>query len=149
MSSKGIGSNIDLLGGGEAAGSQAQFAIYLQLFTQLLAAVQTLTPGAASPYIVTPWTTSGALDISTAFPALQTGTISVRQSPAAPVNVTLPAAGGPWIILDGAGVAAADNITVLAPGGLTINGGASKVINTNWGGLLCTLDGTNYIASVL
>lgn len=130
---------------GEDTGSQSQVAIFLELFTQLVAVAQTVVPPAASPYIVTPWVTAGDLVISTAFPTLTTGTISVRQGTPGALNVTLPGAGGPWIILDGAGVAASDHITILPPGGFTINGGASFVINANWGGAICILDGTNYI----
>lgn len=126
---------------GESAGSQAQYGIFLQLLTQIAEALT----GGTNPFSVSAWTTAGNLVISTAFPTLKAGTISIRQTTPAAINVTLPASGGPWIIADGAGVAATDNITVLPPSGKTILGTTSYVISTNWGVQTFILDGNNYI----
>jgi hypothetical protein len=126
---------------GQAAGFQAQFNLLLKLLAQIAGTLS----GPGNPYGVSAWTIAGNLVISTAFPSLQNGTISIRQAIAAAINVTLPGYGGPWTIVDGAGVAAAHNITVLAPAGFTIEGGASFVISANWGAAMFVLDGTNYI----
>lgn len=126
---------------GESAGGQAQFGILLQQVTR----IATSLAGGTNPFSVSAWTAAGALVIATAFPNLKTGTISIRQTVPAAINVTLPASGGPWIIADGAGVAATDNITVLPPAGKTILGTTSYVISTNWGVQTFILDGNNYI----
>lgn len=128
---------------GQAAGSQAQVATYLKLFTRLVTAAEAANRG--NPYAVTPWTGAGDLDLTTAFPSLSSGTISIRQITPAAIAVALKTSGGPWTIVDGAGVAAADNITVTAPVGFTINGAATFVISTNWGSATFVLDGNNYI----
>lgn len=136
-------SQIGAPSGGQAAGSQAQFANLLQILTKILAA---LTPP-PNPYAVQPWTAAGDLVIATAFPDLTAGMFSIRQGTAAAINVTLPNSGGPWGVADGAGVAAADNITVLPPAGFTILGTSSYVISTDWDAALFVLDGTNYIVA--
>lgn len=134
----------DLIGGsgsGESAGGQAQYGVFLQLLTIIAEALS----GGTNPFAVSAYTAAGDLVIATAFPTLKTGTISIRQTVPAAINVTLPPSGGPWIISDGAGVAAADNITVKPPAGKTILGTTSYVINTNWGTQTFILDGNNYI----
>lgn len=128
---------------GQDAGSQAQSGILLQLLTRIATALE----GPGNPDAVYAFAGPGNLDIGAAYPNLQNGTIVIDQTTPAALNVTLPSAGGPWTVADGAGVAAVDNITVLAPAGKTINGGASKVINTNWGSFKFVLNGTNYIAT--
>ena len=144
----GPGSNVPLGIGGEAAGSQAQYNLFLQLLARIVKAIE--NEPTATPYTVFPWTTAGNLNVASAFPGLTTGTISVRQTVPTALNVTLPTSGGPWIVADGAGVAGANHISVLPPGGLTINGsGSAFVISTNWQAAIFILDGTNYIANVL
>lgn len=125
---------------GASSGTQSQTNIQLQLLAKLVAAAQASVKG--SPYVTYPWLTAGDLTIGTAFPGILTGTVSVRQTVAAAVNVYLTASGGPWIIGDGAGVAAAHNITVLPAigSGQTIKGAASLVISTNWRFLMFMLD---------
>lgn len=133
----------DRAGSGQQAGTQAQFAIFLQLFTQLLAAVKVLIVPTGL-YAIHDWAT-GDLDIATAFPGVTTGTFVIKTGMA--TNVFLPATGGPWIIQDGLGDAAADNITVTPPGALTIRGGATFVMATNWESKLFNLDGTDFLVS--
>lgn len=128
---------------GQNSGNQSQEGIFLQLLTRIVVALE----GPGNPYAVSAWTTAGDLVIAMAFPSLRNGTISIRQAIPAAINVTLAPTAGPWIIVDGAGVAAADSITVLPPAGFTIQGGASYVINTDWGSAIFVLDGTNYIVA--
>lgn len=141
----GVGLLDSITGGGQAAGSEAQTNVYLQLFARLVAAAEAANKG--NPYVVRPFTAAGDLNIATAFPGVTTGTVSVRQGTPGAVNVALPTSGGPWIIGDGAGVASADNITVLpaSGSGQTINGGSSFVISTDWQFLMFILDGDNWI----
>lgn len=130
---------------GGAAGGQAQFNLLLQLVRRLV----TVFEGQAlqAPYQVYPWTDAGPLDIAAALPRAASGILSIRQGTPAAINVTLPSANGPWTVGDGAGVAGADNITVLPPVGFTINGGASDVISTNWEFKTYVIDGANFIIS--
>lgn len=63
---------------------------------------------------------------------------SIKVSAGAPVNVTLPLSsdvgqGRIYIITDISGAAGANNITLTASGGDTINGAATFIINTNYG----------------
>lgn len=145
MSSTGNSPLINALGmrGGESAGSQAQFSSLLQILTKILEALGGIGAGPLyTPYV---WAQAGDLDITTVFPNATTGTFIIRQPTPAAINVTLPATGGPWIVADGAGVAATHNITVLASGGRTIKGTSSDVLNTNWESQTYLLDTTNYI----
>lgn len=134
----------DLIGEGSAAGGQAQTNILLQHVAKI---ADSLQKGSGSAFQVYPWTGAGNVDIATTFPSAKTGIISIKQTVPAALDVTLSTAGGPWTVGDGAGVAAADNITVKPPGGYTIKGGATDVINTNWQFRTYVLDGTNFIVT--
>lgn len=138
MSSSGVppSSAAPTAGLGSIQGSQAQFQSLLNILTQMLQALQSSTQG--SLYTVTavtssPYTVSGA-----------SGTFSVRLSPAGAAIVTL-AAGGPYLVADGAGNAATNQITINPPSGYTIRGASSYTINTNWGSVLLIPDGQNFI----
>lgn len=51
-----------------------------------------------------------------------------------------------FIIKDGSGAAATNNITVTTPGGVvTIDGSTTYPINTNWGSVTLIFDGSNYL----
>lgn len=128
---------------GSAAGQQAQFNQLLQLVRRLVTVFE--GQSLQAPFQVYPWTAAGNLNIATAFPSAASGVFSIRQGTPAAINVTLPPVNGPWTVGDGAGVAAADNITVLAPVGFTINGAASNVISTNWQFRTYVLDGVNFV----
>lgn len=126
MSSSGVSSALQsLLNQGEAAGSQAQFNIYLQLIQRLVAAIESMTPSAASPFTNYPWT-GGNLNISTDFPSILTGTFSLSPASPGPITVTIPPTGGPWLIVDGTGFCSPSNqITIEASGGATVAGVAA------------------------
>jgi len=131
--------------GSGSAGQQAQF-------NQLIQAVNRIgdfLTGQATSAIFVPhiFTGAGNLDIASQFPGLTSGTFPIQQVTPAALNVTLPGSVGPWIVGDGAGVATADNITVLPPAGsgYTINGAANNVISTNWQFRIYLLVGTNYV----
>lgn len=128
---------------GQAAGSQAQFNQLLQLL-RVIAGV--LTGNAqASPFVVYPVVTNGNVNLATLLPnGTRSGTFVIRQATPGANTFTLPAGGGPYTVTDGAGNAAAHNITIAAPAGYTIGG--ATTITTNWGSLTFVLDGTNYIA---
>jgi len=142
------GANTSLLNalglqGGAAAGSQAQFSQLLLLLTRIVTALEGASGGSIyTPYV---WTGVGNLDIAMAYPDAKTGTFIIKQATPASITVTLPSTGGPWIVADGAGVAATDNITVEAAGGRTINGTSTNVLNTNWAAQTYLLDTDNYI----
>lgn len=141
MSSQGTPSLVGI--GGQAGGSQAQFGNLLVLLTRIVTALENAAGGSLyTPYV---WTQAGTLDIATVWPNAKTGTIIIQQAVAAALIVKLPATGGPWTIVDGAGVAATDNITVEADGGRTIKGTSSDVLNTNWAAQTYFLNGTNYL----
>lgn len=131
-------------GFGQAMGNQAQMGQLLQLLTQMLAALQGNIPG-ANFYQVYPVTAAGNLDIAATYPNATAGIFSIRQTVAAPIQVTLPATGGPWGIADGAGVAGTGNITIIGAGGNTILGNPSFVMNSNWESATFVLDGSNFI----
>lgn len=133
----------DRPGGGQAAGGQAQASQGLQLLARLVNAVEVLIVPTGF-YAVRDWT-SGDLDIATAFPGVSTGTFVIKTGVA--TNVFLPATGGPWLIVDGLGDAAADNITVKPPGIKTIRGGSSFVMSTNFQSETFILDDTDFIVT--
>lgn len=135
----------DLIGAGSAAGGQAQTNQILQLLAQIVQALQGNSTGSA--FQVYPWTSAGNVDIAANFANAKAGIIAIKQTVPAALNVTLNTAGGPWTVGDAAGVAAADNITVLPPGGYTIKGSANDVISTNWQFRTYVLDGTNFIVT--
>lgn len=132
---------------GSAAGGQAQFNLHLQAMNKLADAAASLPTGTS--FQTYSWTSAGNLTISVSFPNAKAGIFSIRQTVPAAINVTLPTGGGPWTVGDGAGVAAADNITVIPPGGYTINGAANNVINVNWKFKTYVLDQgtTNFIVT--
>lgn len=132
-----------LSGSTSAAGSLAQFNTYLQLFKRLVVASEALATGQAL-YNQLPWVSAGNLDVATAFPSASKGTVIINQAVAAALDVTLTGA-GPWIVVDGAGVAAANHITVKGSGGATILGAASYGITSNWGSATFILFGSNYL----
>lgn len=130
-------------GQNQGAGFQAQLNAHLQLMARITVALENAGTGLLyTPYV---WTGAGNLVVATQWPNATTGTIIIAQASAAALDVTLPATGGPWCVVDGAGVAAADNITIKAAGGRTIRGGSSLVLNTNWGAFTLLLNGSNYI----
>lgn len=146
MSGLGQGTALGGLAGlGGAAGSQAQFNQHLQALNKLADAAANLPTGTS--YQTNSWTAAGDLDIATSFPNSKAGIFSIRQTVPAAINVTLPNTAGPWTVGDGAGVASGDNITVLPPGGNTINGAANFVIATDWKFTTFVLDSgtTNFI----
>lgn len=73
----------------------------------------------------------------------------VVTSTASPRTVTVPNASNSnqiYVIKDGSGGAATNNITVTTPGGTkTFDGATSYVINTNYGSVTLIYDGTNYL----
>lgn len=130
-------------GGGQAAGGQAQANRALNLLARLVSAIEVLVvpTGFYAPHN---WTT-GDLDIAAAFPGVSTGTFVIKTGVA--TNVFLPAAGGPWLIVDGNGVAATDNITVKPPGTKTIRGTSTFVMATNYESKTFILDDTDFIVT--
>lgn len=130
-------------GSRQAAGSQAQAAIALQLFQRLVAAVEVLIVPTGL-YAPRDWDT-GDLDIAVEFPGLGTGTFVIKNG--SPVNVTLPASEGPWLIIDGLGDASTQNITVLPSGTQTIRGAANFVMNTDWQSETFILNGTDFMVT--
>lgn len=147
MSSGGIAGTTlspSVTGLGQNAGFQAQFGLLLQILLQMLKALQDNSQ--SSLYTVYPFTGTGSLTISTAFPGVTAGTFSIRKVAPATTIVNLPTSGGPYVVRDGNGGAAANNITVDPPVGFTINGTSSYVISTNWTGATFVLDGSNYLA---
>lgn len=129
---------------GQAAGSQAQFNQLLQLLRVIAGALTGNAVGSA--FTVYAITANGSINLATAYPAATAGTFVIRQETPGANTFTLPAKAGPFTVTDGAGNAAAHTITIAAPAGFTINGGASTTITTNWGSLTFILDGTNFIA---
>jgi len=86
-----------------------------------------------------------------AFPysALGSDFIVAVTNTAAARTVSLPQAsaaivGEPYLVKDESGAAGTNNITVNVTGGGTIDGAASKVINTNYGSLRFYTDGANW-----
>lgn len=132
-----------LAGETSAAGSLAQFNIYLQLFARLVVASEALAAG-QSLYRQLPWSAAGNLDVATEFPNARQGTVIIDQTVAAALDVTLTGT-GPWTVVDGAGVASGDNITVKGAGGATINGAATYVISNDYGAATFLLYGSDYL----
>lgn len=147
MSSQGSSPTIaDLLAGvSQSVGSQAQFGLLLQQLQRIGAILE--NGGNGNPYTVYPFTGSGDLTIATAFPAVTAGTFSIRKVTPAITSVNLPTSGGPWVVADGNGGAVSNNITVVAPGGFTINGASNYTISTNWQVTAFMLDAANYVAA--
>lgn len=127
----------------QAGGNQAQFNLYLQEFRRLVIAAEALAQ-AETLYRQFPWNAAGNLVLATQFPSAVQGTVIIDQTVPAALSVTLNGA-GPWIIADGAGVAAANNITVQGAGGNTILGAATYVMSTNWAAATFLLFGSNYL----
>lgn len=124
-------------------GGQAQTNAFLQLFKRLVIAEESEAVAAAL-YNQLPFVAAGNLDVATVFPGVSRGTIVINQATPATLDVILSGA-GPWNVVDGAGVAGGDNITVKGPGGTTILGAATYVIGTNWGAATFLLFGSNYL----
>jgi hypothetical protein len=84
------------------------------------------------------------------YTATKASGVIVYTSLTAPRTVTLPSAvglrGKEIQIRDGSGNAATHNITVDGNGSETINGAATFVINSNWGGVMLKSDGANWKA---
>ena len=137
MSSAGTGqAPANILG--QEVGTQAQTNSLVQAVIQIS---QTLKSAAAqSIFVVTALTEASPYQVTATY-----GVFSVRPATPAASTVNIPA-GGPYFIADGAGTAAAHNITIEGPAGYTISGQSSLVLNTNWGSVLLILDGTNYLA---
>jgi hypothetical protein len=124
-------------------GGQAQTNAFLQLFKRLVIAEES-EAAASALYNQLPFAAAGNLVVATVFPGVAKGTIIIAQTVAAALDVTLNGA-GPWIVVDGAGAAAANHITVKGAGGATILGAASYAITSNWGSATFVLFGTNYL----
>lgn len=135
---------LQLLGAGEAAGSQAQFSAYLQLIARIVAVLETLIPSSSSPFTNYSWT-GGNLDIASAFPTATTGTFSLSPASPGPITVTLPNSGGPWLIVDGSGFCSpANQITIESSGGVTVFGAAAYYFVQPRQSGIFVLDGANY-----
>jgi hypothetical protein len=135
-----------MLAGGEAAGSQAQGGILLQLITRIVNALENGGGGGGSgaTYAVTEWT-GGNLNIATAFPNLSTRTFSIKPASPGPITVTLPAVNGPWLVVDGSGFCSpANQITIQAASGVTIQGQPANYFVQAWQSGIFVLDTTNY-----
>lgn len=132
---------------GQAAGNQAQTGILLQLIRRITEALEGGLPGAGF-FQVYPITASGNLDIAAQYPNAKAGSFVIRQTVPSPIQVTLPATGGPWFVADGAGVASTNIITVIGAGGNTINGVASYPLAFDWQSATFVLDGSNFVVGL-
>lgn len=134
-----------LLANGEAAGSQAQSGILLQLITRIVQALEGGGGGGGTgTFDVHPWT-GGNLDIATEFPALSTGTFSIRPGSPGPITVTLPPTNGPWLVNDGSGFCSPSNqITIQSSGGVLIQGVVANFFVSAWQSGIFVLDVANY-----
>lgn len=96
------------------------------------------------------WRGPGNLNITTAYPGVQTGTFVINQTTPQNTTVTLPAGAGPWLVVDGAGNASTYPITVIVTGGVLIAGNASYGIDFNWqeAGFVWVPDDNNYVVGL-
>lgn len=140
--SAGPSTPLDLGGGGQNTGFQAQLSQLLQQVTTIARVLQGQAGNnLANLFAPTAFTAAGALTITQ-----QIGFFSIRKATPAATTVNLMQGGGPYLIADGAGNASSDHITIVPPAGYTILGTSSLVISTNWGAVGLVLDGSNYLA---
>jgi len=90
-----------------------------------------------------------AVRIATSTPATISSTdfdVVCKLTVPAAVAVTLPAGvtGQTFVIVDGTGDAATNNVTISCSGGQTINGASSHVLNENFGGIVVQFNGTQW-----